>query len=244
MENKTYKGIILAGGNGTRLRPLTNVTNKSLLPVYDKPMIYYPIETLVSLGCKEIMIVSSSEHVGQVVQLLGSGKAMGLKFTYEIQDEARGIADALSLCEDWVNGDNCVVILGDNIYVDNEKIKTALPETGSMIFLKEVPDPHRFGVAEVKDGKVIGIEEKPLYPKSNYCVTGLYVYDNFVFDIIKGLEPSARGELEITDVNNHYIMRDEMRYKTVDCSWIDAGTFDSLLLASNTILNHRTRTQK
>lgn len=244
METKTYKGIILAGGNGTRLRPLTNVTNKSLLPVYDKPMIYYPIETLMSLGCEEIMIVSSSEHVGQVVQLLGSGKDMGVKFTYEIQDEANGIADALSLCEDWVNGDNCIVILGDNIYVDNEKIQLKKPETGGAIFLKEVPDPHRFGVAEVKDGKVIGIEEKPLYPKSNYCVTGLYIYDNRVFDIIKGLEPSARGELEITDVNNKYIEWGEMRYKTVECSWIDAGTFDSLLLASNTVLNHRTRTQK
>ncbi len=243
MKNKNYKGIILAGGSGTRLRPLTKVTNKSLLPVYDKPMIYYPIETLKSLGCEEIMIVSSSDHVGQVVQLLGSGKEHGVKFTYEIQDEAKGIADALSLCEDWVNGDNCIVILGDNIYVDNSKVVLDKPESGACIFLKEVPDPHRFGVAEVKDGKVIGIEEKPERPKSNFCVTGLYIYDNRVFDIIKGLEPSARGELEITDVNNAYIEWDVMQYKEVKCNWIDAGTFDSLLLAANTVLNHRIRTK-
>ena len=241
MKSKNYKGIILAGGSGTRLRPLTKVTNKSLLPVYDKPMIYYPIETLKSLGCEEIMIVSSSDHVGQVVQLLGSGKEHGVKFTYEIQDEAKGIADALSLCEDWVNGDNCIVILGDNIYVDNSKVILDKPENGACIFLKEVPDPHRFGVAEVKDGKVISIEEKPERPKSNFCVTGLYIYDNRVFDIIKGLEPSARGELEITDVNNAYIKWDEMQYKEVTCNWIDAGTFDSLLFAANTVLNHRIR---
>lgn len=241
MKSKNYKGIILAGGSGTRLRPLTKVTNKSLLPVYDKPMIYYPIETLKSLGCEEIMIVSSSDHVGQVVQLLGSGKEHGVKFTYEIQDEAKGIADALSLCEDWVNGDNCIVILGDNIYVDNSKVVLDKPENGACIFLKEVPDPHRFGVAEVKDGKVISIEEKPERPKSNFCVTGLYIYDNRVFDIIKGLEPSARGELEITDVNNAYIKWDEMQYKEVTCNWIDAGTFDSLLFAANTVLNHRIR---
>ena len=241
MKSKNYKGIILAGGSGTRLRPLTKVTNKSLLPVYDKPMIYYPIETLKSLGCEEIMIVSSSDHVGQVVQLLGSGKEHEVKFTYEIQDEAKGIADALSLCEDWVNGDNCIVILGDNIYVDNSKVILDKPENGACIFLKEVPDPHRFGVAEVKDGKVIGIEEKPERPKSNFCVTGLYIYDNRVFDIIKGLEPSARGELEITDVNNAYIKWDEMQYKEVTCNWIDAGTFDSLLFAANTVLNHRIR---
>ena len=239
MKSKNYKGIILAGGSGTRLRPLTKVTNKSLLPVYDKPMIYYPIETLKSLGCEEIMIVSSSDHVGQVVQLLGSGKEHGVKFTYEIQDEAKGIADALSLCEDWVNGDNCIVILGDNIYVDNSKVILDKPENGACIFLKEVPDPHRFGVAEVKDGKVISIEEKPEKPKSNFCVTGLYIYDNRVFDIIKGLEPSARGELEITDVNNAYIKWDAMQYKEVTCNWIDAGTFDSLLFAANTVLNHR-----
>jgi len=243
MKTKNYKGIILAGGSGTRLRPLTKVTNKSLLPVYDKPMIYYPIETLKSLGCKEIMIVSSSDHVGQVVQLLGGGKELGVKFTYEIQEEANGIADALSLCEDWVNGDNCIVILGDNIYVDNSKIMLDKPEKGSCIFLKEVPDPHRFGVAEVKDNKVISIEEKPERPKSNFCVTGLYIYDNRVFDIIKGLEPSARGELEITDVNNAYIKWGEMQYKEVKCNWIDAGTFDSLLFAANTILNHRIRTK-
>jgi glucose-1-phosphate thymidylyltransferase len=244
MKSKNYKGIILAGGSGTRLRPLTKVTNKSLLPVYDKPMIYYPIETLKSLGCEEIMIVSSSDHVGQVVQLLGSGKEHEVKFTYEIQDEAKGIADALSLCEDWVNGDNCIVILGDNIYVDNSKVVLDKPENGACIFLKEVPDPHRFGVAEVKDGKVIGIEEKPERPKSNFCVTGLYIYDNRVFDIIKGLEPSARGELEITDVNNAYIKWDEMQYKEVTCNWIDAGTFDSLLFAANTVLNHRIRTKQ
>jgi len=241
MKKQIKKGIILAGGNGTRLRPLTYVTNKSLLPVYDKPMIYHPIETLKSMGCDDIMIVSSPEHVGQVVQLLGSGRKMGVKFSYEIQDEAGGIAEALGLCEDWANNESIVVILGDNIYMDNDDLRSDVEIKGSMIFLKQVHDPERFGVAEINWGtsSVIGIEEKPTKPKSSYCVTGLYVYDSRVWDIIKNLKPSGRGELEITDVNNQYVEWGDMEYKMVEGPWVDAGTFDSLHSATNQLINYR-----
>ena len=235
------KGIVLAGGNGTRLRPLTYVTNKSLLPVYDKPMIYHPIETLKSMGVDDIMIVSSPDHVGQLVQLLGSGRKMGVKFSYEIQDEAGGIAEALGLCEHWSNNESIIVILGDNIYIDNDDLKTDVEIKGGMIFLKEVHDPERFGVAQINwsTKKVIGIEEKPIKPKSNYCVTGLYVYDHRVWDIIKTLKPSGRGELEITDVNNQYVEWGDMEYKVLHTPWVDAGTFDSLHAATNQIVNYR-----
>ena len=240
-KKQIKKGIVLAGGNGTRLRPLTYVTNKSLLPVYDKPMIYHPIETLKSMGVNDIMIVSSPDHVGQVVQLLGSGRSMGVKFSYEIQDEANGIAGALSLCEDWANGESVMVILGDNIYIDNDDLKIDKYVSGAMVFLKEVHDPERFGVAEINwdTQKIKSIEEKPTKPKSNYCVTGLYIYDNRVFDIIKGLKPSARGELEITDVNNQYVEWNLMEFKKVESPWVDAGTFESLLSATNQIVNYR-----
>lgn len=240
-KRQIRKGIILAGGNGTRLRPLTYVTNKSLLPVYDKPMIYHPIETLKSMGVNDIMIVSSPDHVGQVVQLLGSGRSMGVKFSYEIQDEANGIAGALGLCEEWANDESVMVILGDNIYIDNDDLKVDKDIDGAMVFLKDVHDPERFGVAEIDwdTQKIKSIEEKPTKPKSNYCVTGLYIYDNRVWDIIKRLKPSGRGELEITDVNNQYVQWSDMEYKIVNTPWVDAGTFDSLLSATNQIVNYR-----
>jgi len=225
------KGVILAGGTGSRLYPLTKVTNKHLLPVYDKPMIYYPMETLINAGIKDIMIVSGRGHAGHFVELLGSGVEHGVHFTYEIQEKAGGIAQALSLAKDFVDGDSVTVILGDNIFQDNIKEDVANFNGGAKIFLKEVSDAHRFGVAELKGEKVIGIEEKPKEPKSNFAVTGLYMYDSEVFDAIKTLKPSGRGELEITDVNNYYINKGMMEYGILEGFWSDAGTFESLLRA-------------
>jgi len=233
------KGVILAGGTGSRLYPLTKVTNKHLLPVYDKPMIYYPIETLINAGIKDVMIVSGRGHAGHFLELLGSGADHGVHFTYEIQEKAGGIAQALSLAEDFVDGDSVTVILGDNIFQDNIKENVTNFNNGAKIFLKEVPDAHRFGVAELKDEKVIGIEEKPKNPKSNFAVTGLYIYDSEVFNAIKTLKPSGRGELEITDVNNYYISKGAMEYGILDGFWSDAGTFESLLRAGMLIKKHR-----
>ncbi|HPS90391.1 MAG TPA: sugar phosphate nucleotidyltransferase [Methanosarcina vacuolata] len=226
------KGVILAGGTGSRLYPLTKVTNKHLLPVYDKPMIYYPIETLINAGIKDIMIVSGRGHAGHFLELLGSGVDHGVHFTYEIQEKAGGIAQALSLAEYFADGDSVTVVLGDNIFQDNIEEDVTNFNSGAKIFLKEVPDAHRFGVAELKGKKVIGIEEKPKEPKSNFAVTGLYIYDSDVFDAIKTLKPSGRGELEITDVNNYYINKGEMGYGVLEGFWSDAGTFESLLRAS------------
>ncbi|AKJ38889.1 sugar phosphate nucleotidyltransferase [Methanosarcina barkeri] len=232
------KGVILAGGTGSRLYPLTKVTNKHLLPIYDKPMIYYPIETLISAGIKDIMIVSGRGHAGHFLELLGSGADHGVHFTYEIQEKAGGIAQALSLSEDFVDGDRITVILGDNIFQDNIKKDVVNFNSGAKIFLKEVPDAHRFGVAELKGEKVIGIEEKPKEPKTNFAVTGIYIYDSDVFDAIKTLKPSGRGELEITDVNNYYINKGEMEYGVLKGFWSDAGTFESLLRASILVQQH------
>lgn len=238
------KGIILAGGFGTRLYPLTRVTNKHLLPVYRKPMIYYPLETLVNAGIKDIMIVTGGESAGDFLKLLGSGKEFGLKeIHFAYQEEALGIAQALSLAEDFADGEKIVVILGDNIIEDNissfvkeyEKQEFEIENKkvgGAKIFLKEVPDPERFGVPEIKDGKIINIEEKPKKPKSNYAVTGLYMYDNQVFEVIRNLKPSLRGELEITDVNNFYLRQGTLTYNILKGFWTDAGTFDSLLRAT------------
>jgi len=233
---KRLKGVILAGGTGSRLSPLTKVTNKHLLPVYDKPMIYYPLKTLKSMGCRDILIVSGREHCGHILALLGSGSDLGLRISYEIQEEAGGIAQALSLSRRFVGQSNVAVILGDNIF--QKPIRIDDFEDGGRIFLKTVPDPKRFGVAELAGGdncKVIGIEEKPEEPKSNYCVTGLYIYDNRVFDLINRLSPSERGELEITDVNNMYIDLGEMSCQFLDGWWSDAGTFDSLYKASQLV---------
>ena len=232
------KGVILAGGTGSRLYPLTKVTNKHLLPVYDKPMIFYPIWTLVNAGIKEIMIVSGRGHAGHFLELLGSGADIGVKFTYEIQEEAGGIAQALGLAESFADEDDVAVILGDNIFQDNIKQDVFNFKGGAKIFLKEVPDAHRFGVAELKGDKVIGIEEKPREPKSNFAVTGLYIYSNSVFKVIKTLKPSARGELEITDVNNYFVNNGTMEYRILDGFWSDAGTFESLLRAGVLIQKH------
>ncbi|WP_321418535.1 sugar phosphate nucleotidyltransferase [uncultured Methanomethylovorans sp.] len=235
------KGVILAGGTGSRLYPLTKVTNKHLLPVYDKPMIYYPLQTLIDAGIKEIMIVSGHGHAGHFLELLGSGADFGVKFTYEIQDEAGGIAQALGLAKDFVDNDNVTVILGDNIYQDNFKDAIQSFTNGAHIFLKAVTDANRFGVAEVdmSNCHVLGIEEKPLRPKSNFAVTGLYIYSNDVFDVIKTLKPSGRGELEITDVNNHYVKEGQMKFTVLDGYWSDAGTFESLLRAGTIVRQHR-----
>ncbi|NQT25899.1 NTP transferase domain-containing protein [candidate division KSB1 bacterium] len=231
------KGVVLAGGLGTRLNPLTKVTNKHLLPVYNKPMIYYPIETLVSGGIEEILIVTGGNNAGEFLRLLGNGKEFGLKhINYTYQEGEGGIADALKLAEFFADGDPIVVILGDNIIEAN--IHSAVDtfkkqESGAKIFLKQVDDPERFGVAEI-DGKYIrGIEEKPKHPKSNYAVTGLYMYDASVFDIARSLKPSDRGEFEITDVNNYYIKQQNMTFEILDGWWTDAGTFESLFRANS-----------
>lgn len=230
------KGIVLAGGLGSRLNPLTKITNKHLLPIYDKPMIFYPIETLVSAGIQDIMIVTGGTNAGDFLRLLGNGKGFGLKdISYTYQEGEGGIAEALDLAEHFAAGDKVVVILGDNIiekdikqYVGNFRRM----EKGARILLKEVPDPERFGVPVIGDKKIRKILEKPQAPPSNYAVTGIYMYDNRVFDIIKRLEPSGRGELEITDVNNQYIEWGELEYDTLDGWWTDAGTFESLYRAS------------
>lgn len=232
------KGIILAGGTGSRLYPLTKVTNKHLLPVYNKPMIYHPLQTLIDAGIKDILIVVGGEHVGDFMKLLGSGKEFGVRLSYEIQDDVGGIAHALALAEDFAGGDNVAVILGDNIFQDNLKEEVQNFNRGAKIFLKEVDNPNKFGVAEIQGEKVINIEEKPQDPKSNYCVTGFYLYDNEVFDYIKNIKPSKRGELEITDVNNIYIKSGYMRYGILKGYWSDAGTFESLSNANDMIRNH------
>jgi len=230
------KGIILAGGKGTRLLPLTKVTNKHLLPVYNKPMIYYPIETLRSAGITDIMIVSGKGHAGHFLELLESGAHMGVRLSYAVQEEAGGIAQALGLAEDFADGKKTVVVLGDNIFEDS--ILSAVEafqkqEKGAKIFLKEVSHPRSYGVAEVADGKVLRIEEKPKEPKSNLAVTGLYFYDGRVFDIVRSSKPSARGELEITDVNNAYIEAGEMTYEILNGWWGDGGeSFESWLRAT------------
>jgi glucose-1-phosphate thymidylyltransferase len=233
------KGIILAGGTGSRLYPLTKVTNKHLLPVYDNPMIFYPIQTLIDAGIKEILIVSGRGHAGHFLELLGSGADKGVKFTYEIQEEAGGIAQALGLAENFSDEDDVTVILGDNIFQDDIKKDVLNFKDGAKIFLKEVPEAQRFGVAELKGNRVVGIQEKPHEPKSNFAVTGLYIYSNEVFDVIKNLKPSARCELEITDVNNYFTNNGTLEYRILYGFWSDAGTFESLLRAGVLIQNQR-----
>jgi len=228
------KGIVLAGGTGSRLYPLTKVTNKHLLPVGKKPMIFYPIEKLIEVKIEEILIVTGTEHMGDVVNLLGSGKDFGCRFTYKVQDEAGGIAQALGLAENFCGNEPMTVILGDNVFEKNlSKAMENYPGSGAQILIKQVQDPERFGVAELDGDKIIGIEEKPEKPKSDYAVTGIYMYDAAVFDLIKNLKPSKRGELEITDVNNHYIKQGTMRYSILDGWWTDAGTPDSYIVANN-----------
>jgi len=226
------KGIILAGGSATRLRPCTKITSKQLLPVYNKPMIYYPLNTLLRAGIKEILIIIAPDYAGHFLNLLGSGKEFGARFTYEIQDEPRGLADAFLVGEQFIGRDNVTMILGDNIYEDDlsEHIKSF--EKGARVFAKQVSDPKRFGIVEFDEKmNVISIEEKPENPKSNYCVTGLYVYDNRVIEVAKSLAPSGRGEIEITDINNWYLKEKELDVRIINGAWLDAGTFDSYLEA-------------
>jgi glucose-1-phosphate thymidylyltransferase len=233
------KGIVLAGGLATRLKPLTAVTNKHLLPVYDKPMIYYPIRTLINAGIRDIMIVTGGNWAGDFLKLLKNGKDFGLKhLNYTYQEGEGGIAAALSLCEDFADGEPVCVVLGDNIIEKNicQAVKSYRHQGGgAKILLKKVPDPQRFGVPELDGRRVLRIEEKPKSPKSEYAVIGVYMYDAGVFDIVRTLKPSGRGELEITDVNNVYIERDEMTWDELDGWWTDAGTFESLLHASNLV---------
>jgi len=230
------KGVILAGGLGTRLYPLTKVTNKHLLPVYNKPMIYYPINTLIEAGITDILIVTGGNSAGDFLRLLGNGKDFGLKhLNYTYQEGEGGIADALLLAEHFAGGDKIVVILGDNIIEKSIKKEVEIfkkQKVGARILLKEVENPERFGVAEIKKGKIVRIIEKPKKPPSNLVVTGIYMYDNQVFDIIRTLEPSDRGELEITDVNNIYLKKGQLTYGILEGWWTDAGTFDSLLKAN------------
>ncbi len=232
------RGIVLAGGTGSRLLPLTKVTNKHLLPVGHKPMIFYPIEKLTGIGIEEILIVTGVEHMGDVVSLLGSGKDFNCRFTYKVQDQAGGIAQALALAENFASNQPVTVILGDNIFQANLKSygeKFLAQGGGARILLKQVPHPQRFGVAELSGGRIIGIEEKPERPKSDYAVTGIYFYDEAVFDIIRTLKPSARGEFEITHVNDAYITKGRLAYDIIDGWWTDAGTFESLTKANELV---------
>lgn len=225
------KGIILAGGIGSRLFPVTKVINKHLLPVGRYPMIEYPIAKIKEVGITDIMIILDKEHV-EAINILGSGYEYGVNFTYRIQDQAGGIAQALGLCEAFVGLDKSIVILGDNIFEDSIKdyvVDFEKQNKGAKVILKQVKDPERFGVAEILGDKIIKIEEKPKNPKSNYCVTGIYMYDYRVFDIIKNLNPSDRGEFEITDINNWYVKDGTLTYDILENWWIDAGTFQSLV---------------
>jgi glucose-1-phosphate thymidylyltransferase len=233
------KGVILAGGLGTRLYPLTKVTNKHLLPVYDKPMIFYPIQTLINAGIHDILLVTGGNNAGDFLRLIGNGKDFGLAhINYTYQQGEGGIAEALRLAEYWAAGDRICVVLGDNIIERN--IARAVEsyrkqERGAKILLKEVQDPERFGVPVLEGERVVKIEEKPKDPKSLYAVTGIYLFDGCVFEIIKTLKPSERGELEITDVNNAYIARGELTWDTLEGWWTDAGTFESLRKATNLV---------
>ncbi|MGW8443645.1 sugar phosphate nucleotidyltransferase [Paenibacillus sp. S33] len=229
------KGIILAGGTGTRLYPLTKVTNKHLLPVGKYPMIFHAVYKLKQADIQDILIVTGKEHMGDVVNLLGSGKEMGVTFTYKVQDEAGGIAQALDLAEQFVGDDQMLVILGDNVFEDDispyvQNFRNQV--SGAKLLLQQVEDPKRFGVAELQGDRIVSIEEKPQKPKSDYAVTGIYMFDHSVFDIVKTLKPSARGELEITDVNNAYIAKGELTFDILQGWWTDAGTHVSLAKAN------------
>lgn len=238
------KGIILAGGSGTRLSPLTRVTSKQLLPIYDQPMIYYPLKTMLDGGINEVLIITAPDHAGDFLNFLGSGKDFGARFTYEIQDKPAGLAQGLSLAETFVGGDSCMMVLGDNIfdYDFSEDIRNFT--SGARIYVKDVSDAQRFGVVELDENNhVLSIEEKPARPKSSLAQTGVYMYDEHVFDLIRQLKPSQRGELEITDLNNVYLQKGALTAGRITGEWIDAGTFESLFRATemrrNQMLNNK-----
>jgi len=234
------KGIILAGGSGSRLSPLTKITSKQLLPVYDKPMVFYPLETLLRGGIKDILIIVAPDHAGDFLRLLGSGRQFDAKFTYEIQDKPEGLAQAFIIGKDFIGKDNVTLILGDNIYEDNFGGTIKKFRRGGHVFAKKVHDPERFGVVKFnKNMKAIKILEKPKKFLSEYAITGLYIYDNRVINIASNLRPSKRGELEITDLHNWYLRRNQLKVSSVKGEWIDAGTFDSLLKASNFVKQQR-----
>jgi glucose-1-phosphate thymidylyltransferase len=234
----SIRGIVLAGGKGTRLGELTKVTNKHLLPVGPLPMVYYPLKKIVGAGIRDVLLVSGTEHMGDFVELLGSGKDHHCALTYRVQDEAGGIAQALGLAETYCAGNRCLVILGDNIF--QAPVRPILDAADAhpdwaWVGLKQVHDPGRFGVAELQGSRVVGIEEKPKHPKSDYAVIGVYVYPADVFEVIRTLKPSRRGELEITDVNNHYLQQGRMGFSILDGYWSDAGTLDSLAHANDLV---------
>jgi len=227
------KGIILAGGSGSRLSPLTRVTSKQLLPIYDQPMIYYPLKTMLDGGIREVLIITAPEHAGDFLNFLGSGNSFKARFTYEIQDKPAGLAQGLSLAETFVGGDSCMMVLGDNIFEHDFSDDIKNFTSGAKIYVKEVPDAERFGVVELDENNhVLSIEEKPAKPKSNLAQTGAYMYDEHVFDLIRQLNPSSRGELEITDLNNVYLEKGTLTAGHINGEWIDAGTFESLFRAA------------
>jgi len=240
------KGIVLAGGLGKRLYPLTKITNKHLLPVYDRPMIYYPISTLVEAGIKDILIVTGGNNAGDFLRLLGNGKEFGLKhLNYTYQEKEGGIAEAVGLAEEFAEGDKVVIILGDNLIgpsIRKEVEQFKRQNSGGKIFLKKVANPKEYGVAQLKGNRVVGIEEKPARPKSNLAVIGLYMYDHQIFDIVKTLKPSRRGELEITDVNNAYIRKGKLTYSVLKGFWADAGESIQALLEANLLIAKKART--
>ncbi|OIO38284.1 MAG: spore coat protein [Candidatus Omnitrophica bacterium CG1_02_49_16] len=242
------KGIILAGGLGKRLGPLTKITNKHLLPVYDRPMIYYPINLLVEAGIRDILIVTGGNHAGEFLRLLGDGQAFGLThINYTYQEGEGGIAQALSLAQHFAIGHRVAVVLGDNILekgIQNYVTNFEKQRSGARVLLKKVGDPERFGVALIKENRIVSIKEKPAQPESDLAVTGVYLYDENVFDIIKTLEPSKRGELEITDVNNAYLKRGDLEFDVLDGWWTDSGTFDSLLRANQLVAKNARRVNK
>jgi glucose-1-phosphate thymidylyltransferase len=240
MSKKNMKGIILAGGSGTRLSPLTKVTSKQLLPIYDRPMIHYPLETLRRAGIVDILFIVAPDHAGDFLKYLGSGKDFNCHFSYEIQDQPQGIAQAFQIGEDFLDEDNVTLILGDNLFEDDFSQAIQSFENGGRIFAKQVTDPERFGVVEFDENhRAISIEEKPQHPKSNYCVTGLYIYDNSVVEKVRSLNFSDRGELEITDLNNLYLKEKALDVAFVNGAWFDTGTFESMYAATEFARNRR-----
>lgn len=233
------KGILICGGTGSRLRPLTEITNKSLLPVYDRPLIQFPLQTLLDAGITDIAVITGPEHIDQITNYLGSGSKFNANFAYKVQDKPGGIAEALGLAEEFADGESVCALLGDNIFFENLSPIIQSFTRGGHVFLKEVPDPERFGVAEMDGDRVVSIEEKPTTPKSNLAITGCYVYDSRCFDIIRNLQPSARGEYEITDVSRGFLDVGELTATVLQQEWIDAGTFDSLYEAAGLVKARR-----